>query len=305
MHNLIPRLFLVAAFALPARAGAALGSPKEAADALVREGVAFAELGRLEEALARFRSAESLFPRALHYCNIGLALARLDRWPAAHAALSHCASRSTEELPGWVGQRLSETETALRAGPYAAVEVVSLPPGAALSVSAVLEEVPLVAPTRIWLPFGDHEVVGQWGEQRAVVPLRVTQRTALRVELARPTPALASERAAESAQVHAPQSGAQTTWGWVCVGVGAASLVAGAVLHGFAADASSNAGTNPPGPDFDAALEHFERLRGGALGAYASSAALVAVGVALIVTDDSDEPSSAVELGPSHLTVRF
>src|SRR5262245_24732927 len=84
--------------------------PRARADELTQEGNDLGRQGQLDAAIAKFKQAYQLFPRALYACNLGLAYVRKQDWPRAHYFLSLCRSRWDADegttLQPWVNQRI-------------------------------------------------------------------------------------------------------------------------------------------------------------------------------------------------------
>ena len=129
-----------------------------AADALVREGNRLAMAGKYLDAIAKFRAAERVFPRALHDCNIGLAYSYIKNWVNAHYFINRCEKRWTgsNAKPGWVAQTRSTSETELRAGNFALIRLASTPIDAEKRISLFPADRFLA--DSIWLPFGEYQV---------------------------------------------------------------------------------------------------------------------------------------------------
>jgi tetratricopeptide (TPR) repeat protein len=173
------------------RAQAQAPTARQQADALVREGKAAADAGRLLDAITAFHRAEALLPRAIHDCNIGLAYARLERWPQALLFLESCRARTTEGLRDWVPPRIAEAERKLAAGSFAPIEVTATPAGARVTASSLDET--FTAPRRVWLPFGETHLTasaaGYVDEKRTVA---ITSRAPQTIDLALHPPPVAT-----------------------------------------------------------------------------------------------------------------
>ncbi len=136
--------------------------PEQQASALVEEAAALGRKGQLAEAIATFKRAEALHPRAIHVCNIGLAYVRLNRWPQAQFFLSACRERWSQEqtspIDEWVNKRLREAIGKLSAGDFAPITVKSSPAGAAIESSSFLPDETFRGPRIVWLPTGKTEL---------------------------------------------------------------------------------------------------------------------------------------------------
>jgi hypothetical protein len=174
----------------PARAEEVELSPREQADALLRDGARFGEQGKWDDAIRRFRAAESKFPRAVHDCNIGLAYIRSTRPHLALHYLRRCEARATEPVPGWVETRRTEALEALRKGAFTPVEVAVSPLGATFTVDTLPGETfaPVgtggaLATLSLWLPEGRHTLrLTAPGHQAETRSIEASGRAALRLE---------------------------------------------------------------------------------------------------------------------------
>jgi hypothetical protein len=214
--------------------------PRAEADALVVEGARLGEESLFEEAILRFKAAESRLPRALHDCNIGLAYARLARLPQAQFFLERCRRRSAEPLPSWVAPRAETTLAQLRAGRHAPVRVETSPGLAPVTVSVFAPDELVDTPADLWLPL-DAEVVIEAvrpGLPAAAARVRLVSTAPSRVVVELPAaPLVVAEPAAPAslapAPVEDPPALAEATserpiWPWVVAGVGALAAGTGA-----------------------------------------------------------------------------
>jgi hypothetical protein len=152
-----------AADAAPAAPSAEL-SPRERADAHLREAATAGQAGDWDAAISAFRKAEALFPRAIHDCNIGLSFMRSGRPHMAWTYLGRCQVRATDALPPWVDTMRRDALTQMRSGAFAPVEITATPPSLYVSVDALPDEtfVPTASPGAalgtlvLWLPHGAH-----------------------------------------------------------------------------------------------------------------------------------------------------
>lgn len=157
------------------RPASAQEDPRERADLLLREGAELGKQGKDDEAIARFKEAERIYPRAIHDCNIGLVYARTKRWPQAHLFLTRCRERwarqETRPLPGWVTTRLRAVHDQLDAGGFAPITLTVNPPTATLTTSAFAADETFTARV-IWLPLGTHQVTATaGGYQPRTIPI--------------------------------------------------------------------------------------------------------------------------------------
>jgi hypothetical protein len=146
---------LLAAAAMVVSTG---GTPVQSADRLVNEGIELADHGAYEDAIAKFRAAEEVLPRALNDCNIGLAYARLEKPAEAWFYLQRCKARKPEPDPPWLAARLEKARAALDGGRFAPVDLTAEPADTRVVAAAFLPD-DLTAVTPVWLPLGRWELV--------------------------------------------------------------------------------------------------------------------------------------------------
>lgn len=164
MPTLVTRMLAAARLLLGvslvlATTGTAAADDQAEADRLTIDGAKLAEAGRFDEAIASFRRAEALAPRAINDCNIGLAYARSDRPAHAHFFLRRCRARAPEALPSWVDARMQKLDAALRAGSFAPVDLVVTPAGATVTIASFLPDDLASVSSPVWLPSGAHDVI--------------------------------------------------------------------------------------------------------------------------------------------------
>lgn len=294
---------------------------RERADALVREGAALGERGAWAAAIARFREAGALFPRAIDHCNIGMAYVRWGRPAPGWLHLTRCEARTTEPLPAWVATWREDALAAMAQGEYAPVELVAEPRTAEARIDAFPDEV-LTTPVTVWLPFGEHLVtVSAPTFEPAELRLVVEGPTPLRRQLtlspvAEPTPperppeddggtaatdpgagATPAETSATPVnpliahQQPPPPEGLPTGW-WVTAG-GAVVGAVGGVLYVVATGTQSDAAKLPPGDAFLAKRAAFRRERTAAYVLLAAGGAAVATGIVMLAWPD-DAPVRVV-----------
>lgn len=285
---------------------------KGVADRLLAEGERLAKTGDYAQALERFQAARSRFPGALVDCYIGLAYARLERWPEAYLVFQRSQETGATVLPGWCerGGKLGlDIAAQLQAGLFAAVEIQAEPMGARVRVVGVDEAQELGAPVTLWLPLGTHTVVvekiGYVSQERRVSltssaaklvqVLLEPQHDSAESQPSRGGPAVVLPPRPPPPAPAEPGNFSRGPWPWVSLSLGAAGLAAGVVLHRKALGTGAAAADLPPGAAFDEKLASFERERALALGAYAISA--VATGVfAYLFLGRSNEPERSARL---------
>ncbi len=318
----------------PARAAAR--TPRDVADALVRDGARLGEAGQWDDAIARFRAAEAAFPRALHDCNIGLAYVRSQRPHLGWTWLGRCQSRATEPLPAWVETRRREALATLRKGNFAPVDIVLTPSHATFAIDTLPDDVfattaspgAAFATATLWLPFGTHTIdITADGFSSMRREIAVDAREALRVEVSlvpAPTvamppipigetpdtpfepglPASPDESGPLVRRLPDDDDGAPIG-AWITFGSGLAALGAGTILYGVAADTSHEASQLEAGDAFDRKLAAFERERGFSYGLLGAGAIATGIGLAmLLVADDAETavaPSGEPEVRSVHV----
>jgi hypothetical protein len=113
------RLLLVCALVASPGAAGADDDPRARADELVRQGNQLAQAGKLTEAIAAFKQAEQLHPRAVPPGNAGLAYGKLGKPALAHLYLRRCRERWTateaRAAPAWIDAELARLDKVLAA----------------------------------------------------------------------------------------------------------------------------------------------------------------------------------------------
>ncbi|MBA3539036.1 MAG: hypothetical protein H0T79_05365 [Deltaproteobacteria bacterium] len=263
----------------------------ETAETLAREGEERARLGQLPEAIALFKQADALDPRASHACLIGLAYLRRERWAQAELYFGQCRERTptSEALPDWLVLAERQLDDHLRAANFAAVDIRVEPHdlAAEVSVSSFAPDEQF-GPRRIYLPYGRHVVTGTApGHTRVQATISITDRSPRQVVL-------------RYAGAEAASGSRSRVLPWTITAVGGSLVVAGALVHAFGVkpvrDSLVTAG-NPEHPDpalYDRNSEVFDRRRQIAVGLYGVGAAAVLTGVVLRYTVYRDSPESSV-----------
>lgn len=285
--------FAAVVCALLVAASAHAVTPEAEANALVAEGARLGEAGAFDEAIARFRAAERVLPRAIHDCNLGLTYAMARRFPEAHALLARCVARATGPLPGWVDSERRRVLAELTRGPYTSV-VIATTPAATLQLTPLLPDDSFTAPLTAWLSVGEHEITARAeGHRVARRRVVVTGRDALQLQLVlepasllslEPRPPEREDGFADRALPSSPAVRDQVP-GWAVLSSGLVSLAVGAVFHGLAASTQ----TAIAGRDYatqsaaDGDLDVYDAQVGAMAGAYSVGAVLVLTGVGLLI----------------------
>jgi hypothetical protein len=264
-------------------------SQRDRADALVREAASRGKANDWDGAIAAFREAEALYPRAIHDCNIGLAFMRSARPHMAWVYLGRCQVRATDALPPWVDTMRRDALTAMRDGAWAPIEVTATPHTATVSVDALPQEVftPTAGTLSLWLPHGQHtlrvtapnhvaetRLVTVAGRDPTRISVALSPAPVTRPEpVARPetpppepvepprveAPEVSSAGAVSQRAPVAPQREISTT-SWAVLAGGLGIVAGGLVALGFAIDSSGAAQRDriEAGPRFDALRQDFK-----------------------------------------------
>jgi hypothetical protein len=307
--------FALAMLVLAPRWSEAQGAPDKSSDAakkalaLVQQGAATKDMA---QAIVLFKKAERLYPRASHNCNIGLAYARLGKWPRSFLYLERCRVRWNKsvdgERPSWIVRRLKEAAGELAAGDYALVAFTVEPNDAVLTVSA-FEPDDLIEPGAVWLPFGKHTVTARKGTLPAktvqvTIDSRARRTVAIELATAAPKPKQDPGPKVSTEPIAAPTppptaaepKKRRRTIPWTITAVGAATLVAGGIAHFVALDKLDIA-NHTLEPDFPAANRTYRRWRVAAIGLYVAGAVGVGTGLLLLRRARKTERSNQLSVG--------
>lgn len=269
-------------------------------------GEQLAKDGRFSEAIAAFKAADAVEPRAQHACLIALAYTRREAWPQAEIFLDLCRQRATasDPLPDWVPlveSTLAERLTTVDVAPI----TIIVKPGdvhARLTVSAFAPD-EVFEPRTIHLGFGTHVItaiangfiardvtvkVVDKSPQTITIELQSTVVQQTPLPLPPPPPPPAPSRR-----------------GWYVLGGG--SLVLGVAVtldlvwlqpaRDHLAHAADPA--HPSSDEFDRYEPTFDKARPITLATYGVGAATVLTGVALILLDHR-ERAVQVAATPTH-----
>jgi hypothetical protein len=101
----------------------------ETVDELAQRGEALAKQGEWTQAIAAFKAADAVRPRARHACLIGLAYLRREQWAEAELFLTTCRERASasDPLPEWIDEADAQLRTKLAASGTAAVAIAVAP----------------------------------------------------------------------------------------------------------------------------------------------------------------------------------
>lgn len=256
--------------ALGALTGPASGDGDPVADAQTRaaEADALAKSGDFLGAATAFKAALALDPRAEYQCNVGVAYWKARDLPRAQLYLGLCLTRGShlpESFLASVRQVLAAVEERLKQGEFAPVDIVVTPAAAEVRVASFDPDDRFVGSRIVWLPPGAHAIeASASGYQPSTVTITVegTERVAAPITLEAtrvPDPVLPPPGGGPSPGmgvrteiVTAPPSRVPA---YIGTGVTIAALVADVLLFRSAKDSAERAGTLPPGPEYDAAVD--------------------------------------------------
>ena len=130
---------------------------------LQASGEELAKNGRYGEAIAKFKEADTIEPRATFACLIALAYTRKENWPQAELYLSLCHERGAQAgatLPDWVPLADQQIKERLEAAGVVPVTIRIKPEGTdvRLTVSSFAPDEQF-GPRTIYLPLGTHAIV--------------------------------------------------------------------------------------------------------------------------------------------------
>ncbi|MBZ0233735.1 MAG: hypothetical protein K8M05_15515, partial [Deltaproteobacteria bacterium] len=257
---------------------------------------------KLEEAARLFKEAYKLAGSPLAECDLGLALHYLGEDGRAHARLTRCMPRLAAEGPDQVAAYRGvedEVTAALRTG-HVAVDIVTTPPGAIVTVSAFPDDETVIAPTLVWLAPGKHTFVARLaGHADASFEVDLTAqdvttraRKEWRVRLD-PAPA---ERAGVAPVVEPPPvvdtprpRARSRTAAYATLATGGVLLGGGAVVHVLGRDVRSELATLS-GQAYEDKLGTWQTYQRATIGLYAAGAVATGVGVWLYLRARTPAP---------------
>jgi hypothetical protein len=281
MRNLASRCLLIVAFALTF-ASAAVSHAETPAE-LTARGEDLARAGNFSEAIAVFKQADAVEPRARHACLIALAYTRRELWPQAEIFLALCRQRAnaSDPLPDWVPRAQKQLDAKLATAEVAPVTIVATPAvaNATVTVSSFAPD-EVFSPREIHLAYGTHvisvEAPGYKPRQLSVHVIdRLPQRVVFDLERIVPPPPLPTPSKIP----------------WVVMSAGA--LVLGGAIGldiGWlqpARDKLAEAGDRAhPNPElYDQYSSKFDSRRRITLATYGAGAAILTTGVVLYFLD--------------------
>jgi hypothetical protein len=287
-------------------------------DELRANGEKLAKDGRYSEAIAAFKAADKLTPRATNWCLIGLAYTRRELWPQAEITIERCKqlASAADPLPSWLPALEAQLASRLASVDVAAVDIAVEPASATaeLTVSSFAPDETFHARV-IHLPFG-HQVISASapGYPRADVAIDIVDRApqhvvlklqstvAAKPEVAQtPSPSLSPAPVVVTpAPVAAPEHHRGLT-PWIVMGGGAALAVAGAIVEAtWFKSAHDQLASEPNNTAYASDEGTFDTRRDVVIGLYAAGAVAVGVGVVLELTGHHrDERSVQVSVAPA------
>lgn len=302
--------FLLIAVALGAATSSAHAQPKgtqlhDKGRELAKEWRRDGDRKKLEEAARLFKEAYKLDGSPLMECDLGLALHYLGEDGRAHARLTSCMPRlaalGADKVAAYRGIE-DEVNAALRTG-HVAVDIVTTPPGAIVTISAFPADETVLAPTLVWLKPGNHEFSAHLdGHVDATFAVDLTDtdvethaRKEWRVRLEPKErggggDAGGGDGAGGGAApvVDAPTPRSKTT-AYATLGVGGALLAGGAVVHVLGRDVRSELAMLS-GPAYDEKLSEWQTYQRATIGLYATGAVVTGVGVWLYLRAKTPAP---------------
>lgn len=261
----------------------------------VDRGEQLARDGRLTDAIAAFKRADAIEPRASHACLIALAYIRRELWPQAEVFLSTCHERATPDdpLPDWVPLAEQQLAERIDSAPVARVRIVVEPASLAatteLEVSSFLPD-ERFTPRTIHLPLGRHLITARApGRDKVERAIEITDKSPRSVVISLDQAAVTVTRE-DSSPV---PTGLMAT--------GGAVLVAGVLYHVLAfkpvRDKLVDATDAMPDPAlYDEYSSSFDTRRNVTLALYGVGAALTLTGLALRYTVYRDHTAESPRL---------
>lgn len=302
------RLLLIAV-ALGAAAGPATAQPSQGAALhdqgrdLAKEWRRDGDRKKLEHAARLFKEAYRLDGSPIMECDLGLALHYLGEDARAHARLTSCMPRlaalGADKVAAYRGIE-DEVNAAVRTS-HVAVDIVTTPPGAIVTISAFPPDETVLAPTLVWLKPGSHTFSAHLdGHVDATFALELTEadvQTSARKEWRVRLEAKASEGGGDGdgggggappPVVDSPRPRSKTT-AYATLAGGGALLAGGAVLHVLGRDVRSEL-AKLSGDEYQVKLDEWHTYQRGTIGLYAAGAVVTGVGVWLYLRAKTPAP---------------
>lgn len=294
--------------ALGAAAGTAHAQPQgvplhERGRELAKEWRRDGDRKKLEEAARLFKEAYRLDGSPLMECDLGLALHYLGEDGRAHARLTSCMPRlaalGADKVAAYRGIE-DEVNAALRTG-HVAVDIVTTPPGAIVTISAFPADETVLAPTLVWLQPGKHELSAHLdGHVDATFAVDLTEndvathaRKEWRVRLEAKEGGGGDAGGGGGSEavppvVDAPRPRSKTT-AYATLAGGGVLLAGGAVVHVLGRDVRSDLAALS-GDAYDEKLKTWQTYQRATIGLYATGAVVTGVGVWLYLRAKTPAP---------------
>lgn len=126
---------------------------------LMRQGEALGKKGDYPAALSKFQQSQRLSPQPVKLCHLGLTYARMTYWHRALHFFQLCRKGTGRRFPDWAKRELELAKSKVLAGRFAQVEITTSPPDTSFTLSCFATDTVFYAPTKVFVPFGSHEVV--------------------------------------------------------------------------------------------------------------------------------------------------
>ncbi len=287
-YNAAVRWFAAVMIVALASSGARADAAAEAA-ALHARGRELGKRGFQQNEPEALRAAAELFKQALarddvalYACDLALALHYLEAYARANALLARCLPRLAATAPERLGDyRAVESENAAAvARGHVAIDIVSTPAGATVSVSSFPTDEYVIAPTVVWLAPGSHTLVARApGRDPVSVSYEVTP-----ADVAPTTGTSGPPRRTWRPTLTAAGAALRRsrTPAYVGLGAGGALLAAGGVVHFLGRDVRAELATLS-GAAYDRKLETWQRYQRSTIGLYAAGAIATGVGAWLFL----------------------
>lgn len=263
---------------------------------------------KLEEAARLFKQAYQLGASPLAECDLGLALHYLGEDGRAHARLTSCmprlAAEGADKVAAYRGIE-DEVAAALRTG-HVAVDIVTTPPGAIVTISAFPPDETVLAPTLVWLKPGKHTFTAQLaGHADATFAVDLTANDAatharkewrVRLEPKSADPGGGGRGGGGGGgdvtppvvDTPAPAPRSKTP-AYATLAAGGVLLGGGAVVHVLGRDVRSELATLS-GAQYDEKLDEWHTYQRATIGLYAAGAVATGVGVWLYLRARTPAP---------------
>jgi hypothetical protein len=278
-------VLLIVSVALPANADKERAKEIAArARRAAEDGKTNGDKAQLAASIRLYREAYAADPNPLFHCNMALSYQVQGDLPRAHALFTRCLRRLPAVQPSAVPVFRPALEDVERQLPehHVAVDVVTTPEGASLSLELLAGDEAPNAPTVVWLPVGAHEITASLaGYLPASTTIVITDddvaghpRKSVRLSLEASAPAVVEKI------VDRPVAAPRRTAAWVALGTGGALVAAGGVMHAITYRTRSRLSTLT-GSEYDDELPTFQTQRGATIALYAAGVVSVIVGAVL------------------------